>query len=282
MSREAREKHPGRATRAAGATHPTQHPQPTTPGHAYIGREEEEESPSPTIKHHQEDRQMDQDQGKGPGARAETEGGGARAGNTPPGPTCDTPADLWDNAQGSQRVFVSPSAVAGGSRGVPRTESRGLLQVEVLAPPVPPRSSALTTPTVAPARSQGRSESSQPPEVGDLPPTVQESLDAASRDLVDCETADEWFSENMGSMLTAGARLALSGRDPAFRSMFFGKLMDRDRELESSRIKAKGNVLGKALEANAGQQSLMEAAKKVQEMTPGQMEAALRAHGIQP
>ena len=106
-----------------------------------------------------------------------------------------------------------------------------------------------------------------------------EAFEVSSVRLVQCKTAEEWLEANTPALLEAGARLAMSGRDPMFRSQFFGKILDYQREVVSAKTKAKGHVLGKALEVSEERKMLIAAAEEVEGMDPGDLMASLRSAG---
>lgn len=204
---------------------------------------------------------MDQPAPNPPEAMTEGVGGASKPKKLPPGWTFSQPNGTARNHQGSRSLVLSPLEEGSGVEGEIPLLGGGKGKGVVSAP-------VLGSGKAQGARGQAKGGSDDPE--GLLPDPV---VLAAS------ETAKDWLETNTPALLEAGARLALSGRDPMFRSMFFGKLLDYQREVQSATLKAKAGVLQGALAASASQQRLMQAAKEVEAMDPGQIMASLRSAG---
>lgn len=204
---------------------------------------------------------MDQPAPNPPEAMREGVGGASKPKKLPPGWTFSQPNGTARNHQGSRSLVLSPLEEGVGGEGEIPLLGGGKGKGTVSAP--------VTGSTLALG---GRGKligcSDDPQDLLPAPVVL-----AAS------ETAKDWLETNTPALLEAGARLALSGRDPMFRSMFFGKLLDYQREVQSATLKAKAGVLQGALAASASQQRLMQAAKEVEAMDPGKIMASLRSAG---
>ena len=110
-----------------------------------------------------------------------------------------------------------------------------------------------------------------------VPVAQEEELEVSPVSLVRCGSVEDWLESNTPTLLDAGAKLALSGKDQMFRSMFFGKLLDYQREVKSATLKAKGHVLGKVVETNPERKALMDAADEVANMGAGELMEFLRS-----
>lgn len=204
---------------------------------------------------------MDQPAPNPPEAMREGVGGASNPKKLPPGWTFSQPNGTARNHQGSRSVVLSPlEEGSSGESEIPLLgggKGKGVVSAPVLG-----------SGKAQGARGQAKGGSDDPEDLLPVPVVL-----AAS------ETAKDWLETNTPALLEAGARLALSGRDPMFRSMFFGKLLDYQREVQSATLKAKAGVLQGALAASASQQRLMQAAKEVEAMDPGKIMASLRSAG---
>ena len=207
---------------------------------------------------------MDQPAPHPPEAMAEGVGGASKPKKLPPGWTFSQPNGTARNHQGSRSLVLSPLEEGGspGEEGVEIPLLGGGKGKGSVSAPVTGSALALG------GRGKLIGGSDDPQDL--LPAPVV---------LVASETAKDWLEMNTPALLEAGARIALSGRDPMFRSMFFGKLLDHQREVQSATLKAKAGVLQGALAASASQKRLMEVAQEVEAMDPGKIMASLRSAG---
>ena len=204
---------------------------------------------------------MDQPAPNPPEAMTNDVGGASKPKKLPPGWTFSQPNGTARNHQGSHSLVLSPLEEGGeGKEAIPLLG--GGKGNGTVSAPVSGSASSLG------GRGKLIGGSDDPQDL--LPAPVV---------LVASETAKDWLEMNTPALLEAGARLALSGRDPMFRSMFFGKLLDHQREVQSATLKAKAGVLQGALAASASQKRLMEVAQEVEAMDPGKIMASLRSDG---
>lgn len=204
---------------------------------------------------------MDQTAPNPPEAMTEGVGGASKPKKLPPGWTFSQPNGTARNHQGSRSLVLSPLEEGSGGEGEIPLLGGGKGKGVVSAP-------VLGSGKAQGARGQAKGGSDDPEDLLPVPVVL-----AAS------ETAKDWLETNTPALLEAGARLALSGRDPMFRSMFFGKLLDYQREVQSATLKAKAGVLQGALAASASQKRLMEVAQEVEAMDPGKIMVSLRSAG---
>ena len=206
---------------------------------------------------------MDQPAPNPPEAMTNEVGGASKPKKLPPGWTFSQPNGTARNHQGSRSLVLSPLEEGGSPvEGVEIPLLGGGKGKGTVSAPVTGPALALG------GRGKLIGGSDDPQDL--LPAPVV---------LVASETAKDWLEMNTPALLEAGARLALSGRDPMFRSMFFGKLLDHQREVQSATLKAKAGVLQGALAASASQKRLMEVAQEVEAMDPGKIMASLRSTG---
>lgn len=204
---------------------------------------------------------MDQPAPNPPEAMTNDVGGASKPKKLPPGWTFSQPNGTARNHQGSRSLVLSPleEGISGESE-IPLLgggKGKGVVSAPVFG-----------SGKAQGARGQAKGDSDDPEDLLPAPVVLEASA-----------TAKDWLETNTPALLEAGARLALSGRDPMFRSMFFGKLLDYQREVQSATLKAKAGVLQGALAASASQQRLMQAAKEVEAMDPGKIMASLRSAG---
>lgn len=204
---------------------------------------------------------MDQPAPNPPEAMTEGVGGASKPKKLPPGWTFSQPNGTARNHQGSRSLVLSPlEEGSSGESEIPLLgggKGKGVVSAPVLG-----------SWKAQGARGQAKGDSDDPEDLLPAPVVLEASA-----------TAKDWLETNTPALLEAGARLALSGRDPMFRSMFFGKLLDYQREVQSATLKAKAGVLQGALAASASQQRLMQAAKEVEAMDPGKIMVSLRSAG---
>lgn len=198
-----------------------------------------------------------------PEAMRKEVGGASKSKTIPPGWTCHNARSVVGNHKGSQSHTLAPlseveeeSPASTGSHRMP-VEDLGQVRTTLVPPPSPSASRK------APVAVQ------------------EEAFEVSPVRLVSCSSVDEWLEQNTPSLLDEGARIALSGRDPMFRSMFFGKLLDYQREVKSASLKAKGHVLGKVVETNPERKALMDAADEVSNMGAGELAVMLRDAGAE-
>lgn len=198
-----------------------------------------------------------------PEAMRKEAGGASKSKTIPPGWTCHNGTSVVGNHKGSQSHTLSPLSEVEEESPIPveshwkPVEDLGSVRTTLVPPPSPPAARK----TVAVAQ--------------------VEEISVSPVRLVSCGSVDEWLEQNTPALLEEGARIALSGRDPMFRSMFFGKLLDHQREVKSATLKAKGHVLGKVVETNPERKALMDAADEVSNMGAGELAAMLREAGAE-
>ena len=196
---------------------------------------------------------------EGPEAMRNDVGGVSKTRTPPPGWTCRNDNLNPGNHKGSHSHTLSP---------LPALEPLPLMPLPGPTEPVADLGTVRTVLVPPPS----------PPAPRKAVPVVQEEeLEASPVSLVRCGSVEDWLESNTPALLDAGAKLALSGKDPMFRSMFFGKLLDYQREVKSATLKAKGHVLGKVVETNPERKALMDAADEVANMGAGELMEFLRS-----